>query len=133
MKSELRAFAQVSLCPLAFTPFVEAKSITVAVAYVMHKAPYVFPILGARKAEHLVSNLEALDISLTPEQIAYLESIIPFDKGFPTGFFVSKFFYLNETLLNSAQGDGTGYNNFMKSTAYFSKQPGVQPIAHVRD
>ena len=57
----------------------------------MQKVPYVFPILGGRKVEHLYQNLEALDISLTPEHIAYLESILPFDLGFPyTGFVSNK-------------------------------------------
>jgi len=63
---------------------VGAKHITaVAIAYVMQKAPYVFPIIGGRKVEHLEANLEALEIALTPEHIKYLESIVPFDPGFP--------------------------------------------------
>ena len=67
-----------------------AKSLNaVAIAYVMQKVPHVFPIIGGRKVEHLQSNLEALDISLSKEQIAYLESILPFDKGFPYQFSVS--------------------------------------------
>ncbi|GJJ13427.1 hypothetical protein Clacol_007681 [Clathrus columnatus] len=61
-----------------------AKNITaVAIAYVMHKTAYVFPIIGGRKVEHLHANLEALDITLTPEQIKNLESVLPFDVGFP--------------------------------------------------
>ncbi len=55
----------------------------------MQKAPYVFPIIGGRKVEHLHSNLEALDIALTPEHITYLEGILPFDNGFPQNRFVS--------------------------------------------
>ena len=61
----------------------------VAIAYVMQKMPYVFPIIGGRKVEHLNENLEALEISLTPEQIKTLDNIVPFDKGFPYAFFVS--------------------------------------------
>jgi len=53
------------------------------------EAPYVFPIIGGRKVEHLHANIEALDIALTDEQIKELESAIPFDPGFPTGPFVS--------------------------------------------
>ena len=60
-----------------------------AIAYLMQKAPYVFPIIGGRKVEHLHQNLEALDISLTPEQIKTLDNIVPFDKGFPFSGFVS--------------------------------------------
>lgn len=55
----------------------------------MQKAPYVFPIIGGRKVEHLHQNLEALEISLTPEQIKTLDDIVPFDKGFPFNSFVS--------------------------------------------
>lgn len=56
-------------------------SSAVAVAYVMQKAPYVFPIIGGRKVEHLMANIEALKISLTEKQIEYLESIFPHDFG----------------------------------------------------
>jgi aryl-alcohol dehydrogenase-like predicted oxidoreductase len=48
----------------------------VAIAYVLSKAPYVFPILGGRKVEHLLSNLTALDITLSAEQIEYLENVV---------------------------------------------------------
>ncbi|TFK21156.1 arylalcohol dehydrogenase [Coprinopsis marcescibilis] len=63
---------------------VGAKSITsVAIAYVLHKAPFVFPIIGGRKVEHLEQNIEALDIALTDEHIKALEAVTPFDPGFP--------------------------------------------------
>lgn len=69
---------------------VGAKHITsVAIAYVMQKAPYVFPIVGGRKVEHLEANVEALEIVLTPEHIKYLESIHPFEPGFPFPLIVS--------------------------------------------
>lgn len=58
----------------------------IALAYVMAKAPYVFPIVGGRKVEHLMDNLQALKIKLTSEQIEYLESIVPFAPGFPNSF-----------------------------------------------
>ena len=56
----------------------------------MTKAPYCFPIVGGRKIEHLESNIESLDISLSAEQIKYLESIIPFDLGFPHNIVVRR-------------------------------------------
>lgn len=63
------------------------KSLTaVALAYVMAKAPNVFPLVGGRKVEHLKDNIEALKIRLTAEQIEYLESQKPFDVGFPSNF-----------------------------------------------
>jgi hypothetical protein len=62
----------------------------VAIAYVMQKAPYVFPLVGGRKVEHLLDNIEALKISLSDEQILYLESVVPFDIGFRAKIFVSQ-------------------------------------------
>ena len=71
---------------------VGTKSIqAVAIAYVMQKTPYVFPIIGCRKIEQLQANIEALDVSLSPEQIRYLESILPFEPGFPHGMVVGVF------------------------------------------
>ncbi|CAD6641582.1 HN1_G0009390.mRNA.1.CDS.1 [Saccharomyces cerevisiae] len=55
----------------------------IAIAYVRSKAKNVFPLIGGRKIEHLKQNIEALSIKLTPEQIEYLENIVPFDVGFP--------------------------------------------------
>ncbi|KAJ8075352.1 putative aryl-alcohol dehydrogenase aad14 [Marasmius tenuissimus] len=67
---------------------VGVKNITsVAIAYVMQKTAYVFPIIGGRKVEQLEQNMEALDINLTPEQIEFLESQIPLDLGFPMSLF----------------------------------------------
>ncbi|QHS71465.1 aldo/keto reductase [Saccharomyces paradoxus] len=60
----------------------------IAIAYVRSKAKNVFPLVGERKIEHLKQNIEALSIKLTPEQIEYLESIVPFDTGFPNTFIV---------------------------------------------
>lgn len=92
---------------------VGAKHITaVAIAYLMQKAPYVFPIIGGRKVEQLEANLESLAISLTAEHMRYLESIVPFDPGFP------------HTMI----GDGTEYNFLLQNAAYLEKQPRVQPI-----
>jgi aryl-alcohol dehydrogenase-like predicted oxidoreductase len=66
------------------------KSITaVALAYVLQKHPYVFPIVGGRKVEHLEDNITALSLHLSTEQIRYLESIVPFDVGFPKNMFGS--------------------------------------------
>ncbi|KAL8956562.1 MAG: hypothetical protein Q9183_006278 [Haloplaca sp. 2 TL-2023] len=59
---------------------------SVALAYVMHKSPYVFPIIGGRKVEHLKSNIEALKLRLTDEDIEEIEDAYPFDMGFPMNF-----------------------------------------------
>lgn len=60
--------------------------VSVALAYVMHKMPYVFPIVGGRKIEHLKGNIEALGLELTKEDIEEIEDAAPFDVGFPLNF-----------------------------------------------
>ncbi|KAJ7641932.1 Aldo/keto reductase, partial [Roridomyces roridus] len=92
---------------------VGTKSLTaVAIAYVMQKVPYCFPIVGGRKVEHLLSNLEALDISLSQDQINYLESVTPLDPGFPD-FLI---------------GDGTKHSFFLSSAANVEKPLWLEPI-----
>ena len=83
----LRSPAQLSAHLFLFFPTL----IIVAIAYVMQKTPYVFPIIGCRKIEQLQANIEALDVSLSPEQMKYLESILPFEPGFPHGMVVGVF------------------------------------------
>ena len=85
-----------------FAKEVGAKHLTaVAIAYVMQKTPYVFPIIGGRKVEQLEANLEALEIVLTPEQIKYLESIVPFDPGFPNTLIVRHFMLIPASILTN--------------------------------
>ncbi|KAI0789610.1 Aldo/keto reductase [Abortiporus biennis] len=92
---------------------ISAKSIyAVAIAYVMQKIPYVFPIIGSRKVEHFYTNLEALDITLDKKHIEYLESIVPLDLGFP----------------NSIFGEGKDYNPFINTAGYFEKWPVQEAI-----
>ncbi|TLS28850.1 hypothetical protein PpBr36_01231 [Pyricularia pennisetigena] len=56
---------------------------SVALAYVMHKSPYVFPIVGGRTVDHLKQNIEALGLELSSDEIAEIENAVPFDLGFP--------------------------------------------------
>lgn len=58
----------------------------VALAYVLQKTPYVFPIVGARKLSHLRGVAPAVDISLTTEEVEKIESAYTFDPGFPHTF-----------------------------------------------
>jgi hypothetical protein len=62
----------------------------VALAYVMHKTPYVFPIVGGRKLEHLKGNIEALSLELSDEDMKEIEAATPFDIGFPSSMIGSK-------------------------------------------
>ncbi|KAH8160515.1 hypothetical protein CIB48_g7730 [Xylaria polymorpha] len=59
---------------------------SVALAYVLQKAPHVFPVLGGRKVEHLKANIEALSLELSPEDIKEIENGYEFDLGFPHKF-----------------------------------------------
>ncbi|RDW68399.1 norsolorinic acid reductase [Coleophoma crateriformis] len=56
---------------------------SLALAYIMHKYPYVYPIIGGRKVEHLKGNIEALGLKLTIEDIDEIEDAAQFDIGFP--------------------------------------------------
>jgi aryl-alcohol dehydrogenase-like predicted oxidoreductase len=59
----------------------------IAMAYVMHKAPDVHPIVGGRKIDHLKENIAALSIRLTDEEIKEIESAgQDFKMGFPHNF-----------------------------------------------
>ncbi|KAI0943501.1 hypothetical protein AcW1_002650 [Taiwanofungus camphoratus] len=92
---------------------VGASDITsVAIAYVMQKTPYVFPIIGGRKVEHLMTNVAALDIALSPEQIAFLEGVQPFDVGFPHNFVA----------------DGSRYIPLYANAGHFDKWPRQEAI-----
>ncbi|KAI0673869.1 aryl-alcohol dehydrogenase [Trametes maxima] len=87
---------------------VGAKSIqAVAIAYVMQKTPYVFPILGGRKPEQLYANIEALDIALSEDHIKRIEDAVPFDIGFPANMW----------------GNGTDYPWLFKNAGHFDKWP----------
>ena len=97
LRSARRVSPQVRFPPFSLTVLRERKADTtdamflVAIAYVLHKAPFVFPIVGGRKPAQLLANVEALEISLTAEQIAYLDGAKPVDLGFPGSLIVRPF------------------------------------------
>ncbi|KAJ7656937.1 aryl-alcohol dehydrogenase [Mycena polygramma] len=91
---------------------VGAKNITaVAIAYTMHKAPFVFPIIGGRNPEQLMANIEALGIALTRAQLAYIDGILPFEKAYP----------------NNLVGEYGGYSTTLACYSAFDLQPLLQP------
>ncbi|KAH9919796.1 Aldo/keto reductase [Epithele typhae] len=94
-------------------PKVGAKTIqAVAIAYVMQKAPHVFPIVGGRKPEQLLANLAALDIALSPEHIKELDAVAQFKPGFPY------------TII----GNGEEYDMLTKNAAVVDRWPHKQAI-----
>lgn len=55
----------------------------VSIAYMMSRYPWVHPLTGRLKIEHLQQSIEALSIRLTPQQVEFLNSVTPFEPGFP--------------------------------------------------
>lgn len=59
---------------------------SLAMAWVMQKAPYVFPIVGGRKLEHLQGNIDALSLVLSDDQVREIDNASGFEVGFPYDF-----------------------------------------------
>ena len=55
-------------------------------AYIMHKSPYVFPIVGGRKVSHLEGNIKALSLELSDEDMKAIDEAYDFKIGFPMDF-----------------------------------------------
>ena len=91
---------------------------SVALAYVMHKAPYVFPICGGRKVDHLKGNIEALGLQLSEEDMKEIEHAYPFDVGFPHNLLAGG--------PNAARGPED--NVILKDVGYIDYVKGPQPI-----
>jgi len=89
----------------------------VAIAYHLLKTPYVFPIVGGRKVEQLRENLQALDITLTPEQMNRIESTKPFEPDFS--------YYVYKNCLDDAWP--------VKMAAYIDRVPSQQAIRPSND
>lgn len=59
----------------------------VAVAFLMAKYPWVYPVIGTRKVENFKDVMRALDIALTPAQVRKIDAALPFDFGQPQSEF----------------------------------------------
>jgi aryl-alcohol dehydrogenase-like predicted oxidoreductase len=77
---------QVSKVLEDLADFKQTTITNVALAYVRQKAPYVFPVVGGRKLEHIKANIDGLSVSLTDEEITQVESAHAWDPGFPHTF-----------------------------------------------
>lgn len=64
----------------------------VAIAYVLQKTPYVFPLVGCRKLEYLKGAVAALKVNLSEEDVEKIESANFFDPGFPHSFLSGSLF-----------------------------------------
>lgn len=76
----------------------------IALAYVFHKTPYVFPIIGGRTVDHLKGNIEALSIQLSEEDIKKIETGYEFDTGFPHNFLSGSLFEGENIVPRTANG-----------------------------
>lgn len=92
---------------------------SIALAYVQQKAPYVFPIVGGRKIEHLKGNIEALGVKLEKEDYEEIEKAWPFDVGFPNSFY---------TMDSSKGPDGPGDLWLMNPAGHFDYVDGQKAI-----
>jgi aryl-alcohol dehydrogenase-like predicted oxidoreductase len=99
---------------------------SIAMAYVRHKAPYVFPIIGGRKLEHLKGNIAALSISLSKEDIKKIEEAYRFDPGFPHTF-LSGTLFTGATPVG-AQGPGDVW--LIKTTGNYDWVEAEKSIEH---
>ena len=88
---------------------------SVALAYIMAKAPYVFPIVGGRNLRHLEGNIEALRLELSEEEIEEIEKAYPFQGGFPNAFLAGGTAAIRSGMLVHSPGD----NNGLKRVAHF--------------
>ncbi|OAL18068.1 hypothetical protein AYO22_10990 [Fonsecaea multimorphosa] len=65
-------------------------AVGIALRYITLKAPYVFPIIGGRKIEHLQANIDNLSIQLSEDDIREIEEAAPIDLGYPHAFLSGK-------------------------------------------
>ncbi|KAL4796666.1 NADP-dependent oxidoreductase domain-containing protein [Aspergillus venezuelensis] len=103
----------------------------VALAYIMHKAPYIYPVIGLRKVEHLLANIDALTIDLSKEDMHEIDAAVPFDPGFPNSFlFGAKKYDLTKTASDiwltalSAHIDSVAYQGPIKARTRDETQTG---------
>jgi hypothetical protein len=92
----------------------------------MHKAPYVFPIVGGRKVEHLKANIAALGVELSEEDIEEIETGYRFDPGFPHTFLSGTLFGENTPV--GAKGPGDGWlTKLMGTFDWVEKEKPIKP------
>ena len=95
----------------------------------MQKVPYVSPIVGGRKVEHLHANIEALDVALTEEHIKKIEDASPLKLGFPYELIVRRCLTtrragISRVLIDVfSQGTGSAYANGYVMAGHYDKWP----------
>lgn len=90
----------------------------------MNKTPYVFPIVGGRKVDHLKGNIDALGVELSREDILEIESAYSFDIGFPMSFM----FGMGKEDFRYENSMSTGDIQLVKTAAHIDTVPRVGVI-----
>jgi aryl-alcohol dehydrogenase-like predicted oxidoreductase len=70
----------------AMQPIAKAHNVSVArvaISWLLHKAPVTSVIIGAKTVEQLNDNMAAVDLQLTPEQMATLDKVSALPSEYP--------------------------------------------------
>jgi aryl-alcohol dehydrogenase-like predicted oxidoreductase len=99
--------------------------LSIAVAYVLQKSPYVFPLIGARKLEHIKGIIPSLEVSLSDDEVEKIESTYEFDHGFPHTF-------LSGTLIDGSKSRDAQSPANVAQTRSFGNFDWVEPIQAIK-
>ena len=84
----------------------------------INRSPYVYPIVGGRKVEHLKGNIEALGLRLDEEELDKIDNAYGFEIGFPHEFLSPQ----NKAVLGAEDGW------FINNISYMDFVEGPKPI-----
>ncbi|KAI9657008.1 MAG: hypothetical protein M1821_003174 [Bathelium mastoideum] len=94
---------------------------SIALAYVMHAAPDVYPIVGGRTIKHIKGNIEALKIRLSEEELQEIEQAYGYTFPFPWSMI--------QGTQKNAHRRLTPADNFLTRSAMFIETPARrQPV-----
>ncbi|KAI5366529.1 Putative NADP-dependent oxidoreductase domain-containing protein [Septoria linicola] len=96
----------------------------VALAYLMHKTPHVFPIVGQRSVRHLGSQCRGSQSPMSVEEVHKIDDAMDFDAGFPMNFIFRGTTY--RTDLTAADDSPTGLEDV---AGYAKSSDGMKLVA----
>ncbi|KAI9094014.1 NADP-dependent oxidoreductase domain-containing protein [Phlyctochytrium arcticum] len=102
---------------------------SVALAYIMHKYPYAYPIVGGRTLDHIKSNIAALSLSLSDKDISEIEGAASFDVGFPMSFLFGELGQENTSYSSRYNANNVKFINWSNYIEVPEKVRPIQPHA----
>ncbi|KAI6841721.1 Norsolorinic acid reductase [Hortaea werneckii] len=100
----------------------------IALQYCMQKTPYVFPIVGGRKVEHIQGNIGSLSVRMENDDIEEVEEGYYFDPGFPHTFLSGTMFKGGDEKPRGADGpENVWLLNGMGPFDWHPRQEPVRP------